>query len=239
MAGPIAGRTDHRRVDDLVGSSSKTLCCAPDNSEQSKLPRAPRRGCGPPTLGGLYGHPGGMPFEGAGWEVLNPARSLARHSLFQVMAGIPQQTPPFDLRLARACKVAFEDGEHGRVPSSTWRVSLGRSGARRTGTLHGIEACLLCDRPIDRSTNRDFWCSGLVWASKEAAVSAEKHNRAIGGSIIPPPRHERDTFCANGTTRAWANWRPPPCPICSPPGGRARLTLLLPCNEDANTSYGR
>ncbi len=183
IGSPIAGRTD-AALDDLIGFFVNTLVLRTDTSGQPGFRELIGRVRGRNLA--AYGHQE-LPFERL-VEVLNPARSLSRHPLFQVM-------------------LAFEAGEAGATTlelpglavtpepiataSAKFDLSVGLVERRLTdGTPGGIDGVLeYASDLFDEATVETL--GGRLIRLLEAAVADP--GRALG-SLEILERSERDTI---------------------------------------------
>ena len=191
IGSPIAGRTDSA-LDDLVGFFVNTLVLRTDTSGNPSFRELVAR----VRTGNLsaYGHQD-LPFERL-VEVINPARSLSRHPLFQVMLAL-QNTAEVKLELdGLSCR--FE-----RVATSSAKFDLSVSvGEERTadGAPAGIGGVVeyatdLFDRASVEALTERF--IRLL----EAAVAAPE--RAIGSlDILAPEERVTILHAWNDTARA-------------------------------------
>ena len=198
IGSPIAGRTDSA-LDDLVGFFVNTLVLRTDTSGSPSF----RELVGRVRAGNLaaYSHQE-LPFERL-VEVLNPARSLSRHPLFQVML-VLQNNAELGLELS-GLRVGFE-----AVATASAKFDLSLSLAERRGSdgsPAGIEGALeYASDLFDRSSVEAI--AGRLVRLLEGAVAdparsigkldilgaAERHTilrdwnataRAVAGATLP------------------------------------------------------
>ena len=224
IGSPIAGRTDSA-LDDLVGFFVNTLVLRTDTSGNPSFRELIGRVRA--TNLAAYSHQD-LPFERL-VEVLNPARSLARHPLFQVMLAF-QNNAPVSLELP-GLSVRFEP-----VATASAKFDLSLSlGEQRApdGTPAGIDGVLEYATDLfDRASVEAL--AGRLVRLLEAAVA--EPDRAIGSLDILSPE-ERHTIL-----REW-NDTAHPIPSATLPELFAAQVAKTPdavavVFEDESLSYG-
>ncbi len=191
IGSPIAGRTDSA-LDDLVGFFVNTLVLRTDTSGDPSF----RALLGRVRSADLaaYAHQD-LPFERL-VEVLNPARSLARHPLFQVMLAFQNNAEP-GLALP-GLAVAFEPVA-SRSAQFDLSVSLGERHAA-DGSPAGIDGVIEYATDLFDRASVEALAGRLVRLLEAAAADPE---RPIGALDILSP-DERRTILRdwNATARA-------------------------------------
>jgi amino acid adenylation domain-containing protein len=191
IGSPIAGRTDSA-LDDLVGIFVNTLVLRTDTSGNPSLRDLIGRVRA--TNLAAYAHQD-LPFERL-VEVLNPARSLSRHPLFQVML-VLQNNAPASLGLP-GLSTAFEP-----VTTASAKFDLSFSLVERRasdGSPAGIDGVIEYATDLFERASVEAMASRLL-RLLEAAVAAPE--RAIGSLDILSPAERHTILRAwNDTARA-------------------------------------
>ncbi|MEU9118211.1 amino acid adenylation domain-containing protein, partial [Streptomyces sp. NPDC048483] len=190
LGSPVAGRTDHA-LDDLVGFFVNTLVLRTDTSGDPTFEELLRRVR--ETALAAYHHQD-VPFEHL-VEVLNPARSLSHHPLFQTLLAV-QNAPVSDFGLAGL------DVTGVPVPTGTARLDLAFSiTERRTpqGTPGGLDAVVEYSSDVfDRETVETLFAR---WARLLAAVAAGPERRLSGLDVLAPEERRTLVHAGNDTAR--------------------------------------
>ena len=224
IGSPVAGRGDSA-LDELVGFFVNTLVLRTDTSGNPNFRDLLAR-----VRGGnlsAYGHQD-LPFERL-VEVLNPARSLSHHPLFQVMLAFQN-----DARCeARACRVSPPRSRRcrSRARSSTCRLRWPRS-ALPTACPPASRACWNMPPTCSTKPPPTSLAERLV---RLLTAAAEDPARAIGSLDILSPDERRTILTGwNDTARAV-----PDATIPELFAAQARRTpdaVALVC-DDATLSY--
>ena len=192
IGSPIAGRTDSA-LDDLVGFFVNTLVLRTDTSGNPSFRELIARVRA--TNLAAYGHQD-LPFERL-VEVLNPARSLSRHPLFQVMLAL-QNNAPVSFELP-GLSARFEPVA---TASAKFDLSLSLGEQRAAdGAPAGIAGVLEYATDLFDRASVEALAARLVRLLEAAVAEPE---RAIGSLDILARRGARSTILRgwNDTARA-------------------------------------
>ncbi|MFJ8630151.1 amino acid adenylation domain-containing protein [Streptomyces sp. NPDC093568] len=150
IGSPVAGRTDEA-VEDLVGFFVNTLVLRTDTSGNPTFTELVGRVR--ETNLGAYGHQD-VPFERL-VEVLSPARSLARHPLFQVLLGFDNNQEALDVLRLPGLTVDVQAPETGRAKFDLAFFFDERYGPQ--GEPEGLRAAVEYNADLfDHGTAREF-----------------------------------------------------------------------------------
>ena len=228
IGSPIAGRTD-AALDDLIGFFVNTLVLRTDTSGQPSFRELIGRVRGRNLA--AYGHQE-LPFERL-VEVLNPARSLSRHPLFQVM-------------------LAFEAGEAGAATlelpglavtpqpiataSAKFDLSVGLIERRLPdGTPGGIDGVLEYASDLFDAATVETLGRRLIRLLEAAVADA---GAAAGQPADPGDRRARH-HPARLERHRRSRFRLRPCRRCLPRRRPARRTRLRWCSRIARSATPR
>jgi len=171
-----------------------------------------------------------LPFERL-VEVINPARSLARHPLFQVMLVLQNHAEEFGLDLP-GLTTAFEPVATGSAKFDL-SVSLGeRRGS--DGTPLGISGQLgIRHRPFDR-VSVEAMAGRLIRLLAAAIADADQPIGSL--DILAPPSGAR-SFRSGTTLRVQS--RPPPCRSCSRRRSQKTPDATASCSRTSGLTYAQ
>ena len=224
IGSPIAGRTDSA-LDDLVGFFVNTLVLRTDTSGNPSFRELIARVRS--TSLAAYSHQD-LPFERL-VEVLNPARSLSRHPLFQVMLAL-QNNAPASLELPGLVAVL----EPVDTASAKFDLSLSLGEQRGSdGTPAGIDGVLEYATDLfDRASVAAL--AGRLVRLLEAAVAEPE--RAIGSLDILSPDERRTILREwNDTARAIPSATLPELFAAQVASSPDAIAVVF---EEQNLSYG-
>ena len=202
IGSPVAGRGDHA-LDDLVGFFVNTLVLRTDTSGNPGFRDLVAR----VRTGNLsaYGHQE-LPFERL-VEVVNPARSLSHHPLFQVMLAF-QNDAQVSLELP-GLRTSFAEVP---VASAKFDLSFALAEERAAdGTPSGINGVLEYAGDLFEEATAATLAQRLT---RLLTAAAAEPTRAIGSLDILSPRSAAPSSQSGTTPRARS--RAPPSRSCSP-----------------------